>query len=68
MKVPPTFGMSNRSMFTVPLGPVVPGLKALRGRTAAAVKAQSQQMQVKAGASPYPNGKRQPNIGVRKSK
>jgi hypothetical protein len=56
--ITPMFGWSNRSMYTVPVSPSksAAGVKALRAKTAAAVKAQSTPVSV--GAKSYPNGKR----------
>lgn len=54
--VPPFFGVNNRSMYTVPIGPVVSGMKQLRGQAKAAVKASVTPVSV--GSTRLPNGKR----------
>jgi len=56
MSLAPFFGINNRSMYTVPVGPVVSGMRALRNRTKAAVKASVTPAPI--GQKRYPNGKK----------
>lgn len=58
--VTPMFGWSNRSLYTVPVGPALSGVKALRATQTKAVRAAS--IPVSIGARSYPNGRKMKKV------